>query len=1015
MLKKQTLRPRIILLVIILFIALITVPRFLWFTHFNTYENIVAEKGIIDLSKHPLNNKKTFALNGEWTFYPNEFIVTKPNNNKTVEHFIQVPGNWKDQLNAAHGYGTYHLKILLPKQEEHIYGIQLKDFQTFANVYVNGQLINKENFAEGQAVQKIKKQGPMNLIFSTEAKQIDLVIQMDHFSRTGFGGFKDSIQFGLYSAIIKEASLSKTLQLIVSTIFFLHALYAIFIFMLGGRHFLKELLYFGLLLILQGFTILIDDDVLLQLPVYDEIYFRLLIILLLSAALLTLKFINILFKTRSKISKILFILFLPVSLSILLFPILHLPLVQLLLTSYGLCIGVALVMETLSSISKGHTDGIFILFYLICFLSNAIWGASIKLSFINIPYYPVDYILSIIMIALLLFKRHINVIRMNTEQKKRLEEADRRKDIFLANTSHELRNPLHGILNIGQAILEDKTNRLSTKNQDDLKLLILIGRRMAYTLNDLLDLIRLNDGRIILNREPVNLTSILSTIMEMMHFMHDTTKVRMVLNIPTDFPNVDADENRLVQIFFNLLHNACKFTKEGEILISAQHNDNFALIEVCDTGIGMNDVELERIFQRYEQADTTDIGGIGLGLNICKQFVELHGGNLDVESRLGEGSTFSFSLPLAKNNNKLNKKDVWQPDLTEQEPLLFETENLERKPCAEPFGRILIVDDNPVNLRILNSILEDEYLIEEASSGIVALERIKHDNYDLIISDVMMPKMTGYELSRKIRENYTISELPILLLTSYDQPANKYTGFLSGANDYLTKPADAIELKARTKALITLKRSIKEQLRLEAAWLQAQIKPHFLFNTLNSIASLAELDSERMIQLLHEFGNYLRRSFNTSNVKSLIPIEDELDLVRSYLFIEGERFGSRLSVNWELEDLTCIEVPPLSIQTLIENAVHHGILKKQTGGTITIAVENHHAHNKVSISDDGIGIAAEHLIEIFDCPNRKMEGIGLVNTNRRIHQLFGTGLEVTSNLGIGTTVSFNIPHIPDES
>src|SRR5690625_3178755 len=150
----------------------------------------------------------------------------------------------------------------------------------------------------------------------------------------------------------------------------------------------------------------------------------------------------------------------------------------------------------------------------------------------------------------------------------------------------------------------------------------------------------------------------------------------------------------------------------------------------------------------------------------------------------------------------------------------------------------------------------------------------------------MMPRMSGYELTRIIRKRFTISELPILRLTARNRPEDIENGFLAGANDYVTKPVDAVELKSRVNALTEVRKSSRERLRMESAWLQAQIQPHFLFNTLNSIIALSEIDTTRMQKLLEAFSNVLRGKFNFQNINEFVPIESELDLIRSYLYIE---------------------------------------------------------------------------------------------------------------------------------
>lgn len=198
---------------------------------------------------------------------------------------------------------------------------------------------------------------------------------------------------------------------------------------------------------------------------------------------------------------------------------------------------------------------------------------------------------------------------------------------------------------------------------------------------------------------------------------------------------------------------------------------------------------------------------------------------------------------------------------------------------------------------------------------------------------------------------------------------------------------------------------------MEAAWLQAQIQPHFLFNTLNTIAALAEIDSVRMMRLLEEFANYLRKSFDVTNTSSLVSLEEELDLTRSYVYIEQQRFGERLQVEWAIDEQIEIEVPPLSIQPLVENAIRHGVLKRIEGGTVVIRVQRHADYTEISIVDDGVGMTSDKANALMHGYLLKEEyGIGITNTNRRCKQLFGSGLQINSVEGKGTTISFRVPH-----
>lgn len=321
------------------------------------------------------------------------------------------------------------------------------------------------------------------------------------------------------------------------------------------------------------------------------------------------------------------------------------------------------------------------------------------------------------------------------------------------------------------------------------------------------------------------------------------------------------------------------------------------------------------------------------------------------------------------------------------------------------------MDDDPINLKVLVSILStDPYHITTVNSSHEVLEILDTKQWDLVIADVMMPHMSGYELTTKIREQYSLSELPILLLTARSQVNDIYTGYSSGANDYVTKPVDALELRYRIRSLIKLKQSINERLRMEAAYLQAQIHPHFLFNTLNSLMALSEIDPERMRDLGDAFASFLRISFDFLNTGELVDLEHELKLSEAYLYIEKVRFGERLSIVWEVEPGISLRLPPLSIQPLIENAVKHGILRQIQGGTLHIRIARCQDNSTlIEVKDNGKGMEQEEISQLLNPSIKGTNGIGIFNTNRRLTQAYGHGLSIKSKPNEGTTVSFMIP------
>lgn len=1017
MVGKQPMTIKRTFFIIIVFLLVLTSFRVGWILYHQTPDQPHVEEGIIDLSDWIFDDKQTITLDGEWEFYPNKLL--KSDTLHTVDNvhpqiLTPVPGKWGGLLDDHQliNYGTYRAHISLPDREE-IYGIRIEDISSAASVYVDGKLIAKIGEPAKSARQNQSKLGTYKAFFHADTNEVEMIIQVSNYENAHDGGITESIKFGTEQAINREVNVSKTMQLMVAIILIVHSIYAFGLYFIGKGKLKKEIIYFGLLLIFAAFSILVDEDKLLLhlLQINATWSLKLLYVSFAGTVYFMVKFIKHAFRLTNNTFRFVFALYQVLVLLLFLLPFQY-------ITYVGYCIMllnafsyVFMFIQILRIIRSGNRDAIYILFANLINFFNVLWGIAINVNMLKIPYYPFDYLIAIMAFAGFLLNNHLRIVDLNAIQTKELQLADKKKDEFLANTSHELRNPLHGIINISETILNDQTESLSTKTRNSLELLSRLGKQMTFTLNDILDITRLQEQRIKLNEKKVNLHATAAGVLDMVRFMTEGKNLDLYSLIPPSFPKVHADESRLVQILFNLIHNAVKFTNEGSVTIRATHKDNVATIIVSDTGIGMTKNTQQMIFQRYQQEDSSPTfisSGIGLGLHICKQLVQLHGGEISVESQIGQGSTFFFTIPLADMSQEIEESVVaatLETDKTEFiERTVSSVSEVKRKHV-----KILVVDDDPVNLRIIRNILDTEYDIYTASNGYQALELLDHEEWDLIVSDVMMPNMSGYKLTEIIRRRFSLSELPILLLTARNQAKDIYTGFQAGANDYISKPMDRLELKARVKALTTLKQSILDQLRMEAAWLQAQIQPHFLYNTLNTIASLAEVDTIKMVKLLHEFGNYLRRSFDTQNTQPLIELGDELDITRSYLFIKQARFGDRLHIEWDISDQFQFQIPPLSIQPIVENAIRHGLLKRRKGGTVRIQIIDHKDHYKISIHDDGVGMNQDKIKQVLMEHPENMKGIGIANTNQRLRKLYGKGLSIISKPDHGTTVAFEIP------
>lgn len=250
-------------------------------------------------------------------------------------------------------------------------------------------------------------------------------------------------------------------------------------------------------------------------------------------------------------------------------------------------------------------------------------------------FYPVDLIAALAAFSAYWFRRYFHQSHQNVLLNAQLAESNKLKDRFLANTSHELRTPLHGIMNIAQSVLTRKKHVLDEESQRDMELLIMVSRRMSLMLNDLLDVVRLQDKRIVMNIKVLQVRSLAEGVLDMLRFLTGGTKVELRMSIDEKLPRVYADEERLVQILINLVHNALKYTEQGSVELAAEQVGGDVWIHVTDTGVGMDEALKKRVFMRYEQGAYGQ-GGIGLGLSICKELVELHGSELLLQSQPGQ-------------------------------------------------------------------------------------------------------------------------------------------------------------------------------------------------------------------------------------------------------------------------------------------------------------------------------------------------------------------------------------------
>ena len=322
--------------------------------------------------------------------------------------------------------------------------------------------------------------------------------------------------------------------------------------------------------------------------------------------------------------------------------------------------------------------------------------------------------------------------------------------------------------------------------------------------------------------------------------------------------------------------------------------------------------------------------------------------------------------------------------------------------------RIMIVDDNPANISLITRILHlHGYTnILPITDSAEVVDQFKSWQPDIILLDLLMPNYNGLDVLEQINSIKNMQYLPVIMITADDNMENRVKALKMGANDYMSKPFNPQELIARIENLIIMKNSMDQAMATETAFLQAQIKPHFLFNTLNTISSFCDTDPDRASSLIDDFAKYLRQSFDFKSTELSVPIEREMQLVNSFVEIQKARFTDR--IHFAVTDYSAghFTLPPLCIQPLVENAIIHGLKKKESVEVALTITENADGV-VITVKDDGPGIPSDKLDGIL--LKSDMKGIGLWNIDTRLKKLVGTGLKISSTENEGTTITFKIP------
>lgn len=648
----------------------------------------------------------------------------------------------------------------------------------------------------------------------------------------------------------------------------------------------------------------------------------------------------------------------------------------------------------------------------------------------------------------------ISDARAYQEERKRAEalaEIDRAKTAFFSNVSHEFRTPLTLMLGpledalTEEGLLPTVRERLDVAHRNSIRLLKLV--------NTLLDFSRIEAGRIEAVYEPVDLCELTKEFASVFRSAIEKEGVRFVVDCSTVAAPVHVDREMWEKIVFNLLSNAFKFTFEGEIRVTLREKEDRVELAVSDTGTGIPHAELPHLFERFHRvkgARGRSYEGSGIGLALVQELVKLHGGTVSVTSEVERGSTFTVTIPTGlahlpaerlrgartlvstslRSDAYVEEVTSWLPVNGNQSEYVSMLESRSGA-MSDVRQRILLADDNSDMRDYVSRLLATKYDVEAVGDGEAALESARARKFDLILSDVMMPKLDGFGLLHALRADERTRTTPFILLSARAGEESRVEGMEAGADDYLIKPFSARELMARVEAHLQLQRERKrsqekleqlmalEQKARASAELANRVKDEFLAmlshelrTPLNAIVgwtkllksgTLAESDRVRGIDVIDRNASAQRAiidelldvsriitgklKLESQPIDPVAVVDASIDAIRPAALAKNVEIITSIERNGGL-----VVGEAVRLQQVIWNLLSNAVKFTPKGGQITVQLQVEGGSFEISISDTGEGIAADFLPYIFDRFSQAD------TSSRRRHGGLGVGLSIVRSL-----------------
>lgn len=1014
----MTSKRRIFLIILLIFIILIIPFSIIYTEEINNITPHVYN-GQADFSESVFDTTTTFPLNGNWE-------ITWFDNDTSDTSVVKVPGPWQlDNSNPDikdFGYGIYHLNILLPNTSSNTYGIKFKSIQSAYNIYIDDKLVFSNSTPTFHAETTTSYQSPATIFFETNNNVIELKVEVANYA-TLIGGINHSVRIGSQQAIqsldIRQKAMDVFLISLYFTLFIFMLIFTLNAFTKRNNVVLSSLIAVIFLCSLMVLTTTSEQFIFMFFPNITQIilirlqfifaftngYFIVLLFHVISDRSLPKLYINTAHIAHAFSILLAFIL-----------PITYIKTLRLGYLFIGTVAFIFLVYYMITTLKKGIYNSLpyesivslylGLVFILLYYLFENVYFYSIIDTKLTSYYFLCLFPIFMSITATNQFaNKYAEAVSSSTE----MIEIGKLKDEFLDHTSNELLSPLNTIDHLSKEIIMDQS---TIAIEDFINRQILIQnttKRLMRVVHNLVDYSSLQKKSLVLNTNKTNFIGFIDTFVYIIETEQNDFSVNIESNNTNSQMYTNIDLERTLQSLSSMSSFLSNYTQSKIITLHIDATTSDILLSLDSLENTLNDSTFNSIQDILNRPNEAIYIYEGIEFSIARDLFNHMNGTLNISRiNFNKGVRFMISLPYETDSSSLSEKATSELQSISKINIPLYTE------ATKSDGNILIIDNNVSNLTTLASMLQsDGYKCYYANTSHDLTDYIyRLDHFNTIIIESILPQNYAYDLCQEARKFYTVLELPILLTSSTLNESIIKKCANVGANDILVRPYTSIILRERVNFYAKSKTNQQLLLDTQMAYLFSQIKPHFLYNALNSISALCLIEPLKASELTDDLCIYLRKLLQPTKTDTLVNLSSEIELVDAYVKIEKARFNNKFNVIKNIHTNNDFLLPSVIIQPIVENAIKHGLAKYDYTGTININITEDLDYFNIEITDNGCGMSTIELIELNEHEintNTQKTSIGIHNVRSRLKTLYDSDLQIESTLHRGTNISFKIP------